>query len=354
VYRCYHAVRMRVCLIVGTLAVMSCGGGDDAPSRTYVMGFSPIPARFDPSLVGRTLDMWALRADAGIVLQEPPWAELLAGQDPEALVRANPLGIAELFRAKGLRIIGSIDPTNGLDRRSESGALVAAGRSLSEPAVRELYRRYVGAFVRLVRPERLTVASETNLVRATAPAAVYAAVVAAANAAAAEARGQDPALQLMITIQVEVANGRLPGGAGAGITRDRTDFPFVQALGLSSFPTLAGFGEPEELPLDYYARLAAEVPLPVLVIEGGWPSVNVGGVQSSPEEQRRYIERHAAILDAAHAEGWFQLTFTDLDPAGFPAGIGPFANLGLVDISLQPKPALASWDAVFHRPLQRR
>lgn len=226
-------------------------------------------------------------------------------------MRANPLEIANYMRGKRLRLIGSIDPTNGLDRSSDSAALVAAGRSLAEPEVRLLYRRYVGAFVRLVRPEALTVASETNLIRATAPASVYAGVVAAGNEAAAEARAQDAALRLMITVQVEVANGRLPGGVGAGIARDRADFPFAQALGLSSF------------------------------------------VASSPDEQRRYVERQALMLDAAGAEGWFQITFTDLDQSAFPPGILPFAYLGLVDVNLQLKPALQAWDDTFKRPLRR-
>jgi hypothetical protein len=341
------------------LALFACGRGaattpGPAPSpRTYIMGFSAIPPRADPALVPRTIDLWAQRADAGLVLQEPPWAELLAGRDPEALVRANPLGIADYFRGKGLRIIASVDPTNGLDRARDGEALVAAGRSLAEPAVRDLYRRYVGAFVALLRPEALVVASETNLVRAIAPPALYAGLVAAAGQAAAEARRQDPSLRLMISVQVEVANGRLPGGVGAGLARDRADFPFLQGLGLSSYPYLAGVADPADLPLDYYARLVADAPLPVYVIEGGWPSAAVGGNASSPDEQRRYIERHALLLDAARAEGWFQITFTDLDLAAFPPGVAPFASLGLVDVNLQPKPALAAWDAVFARPRAR-
>jgi hypothetical protein len=107
------------------------------------------------------------------------------------------------------------------------------------------------------------------------------------------------------------------------------------------------------VPLDYYSRLTAEAAVPFYVIEGGWPSVGVGGVASSPEEQRRYIEHHARILEAARVQGWFQITFTDLDPAAFPAGIAPFAHLGLVDVNLQAKPALQVWDEQFRRPLQR-
>jgi len=89
-------------------------------------------------------------------------------------------------------------------------------------------------------------------------------------------------------------------------------------------------GNPEDLPLDYYSRLTANAPLPLVVIEGGWPSV-----------------------DAAGAEGWFQITFTDLDQSAFPPGILPFGYLGLVDVNLQSKPALQAWDDTFRRPLRR-
>jgi hypothetical protein len=346
----------RRALAAAVLSALAACGGDGAatgpsstlPPRPYVMGFSAIPPRLDPALIPPVVDLWARRADAGLVLQDPPWAELLAGVDAETLVRANPLGVATYFRGKGLRIIASIDPGNGLDRAHESAALVAAGRSLAEPAVQELYRRYVGAFVTLVRPEAVTLASETNLIRALSPPPVYAGLAAAANLAAAEARQRDPSLRLMITVQVEVASGRLPGGVGAGIAQDRADFPFLQALGLSSFPYLAGFNDPEEIPLDYYSRLAAGAPVPLYVIEGGWPSTSALG--SSPDEQRRFVERHARLLDTAGAAAWFQLTFTDLDVAAFGPGIAPFAFLGLVDTALQPKPALQAWDAEFARP----
>jgi hypothetical protein len=352
-------MRPVVCFLA--LVAVGCGTDDRAtdPSpaaspRSYVMGFSPIPTRFDPALVVPSVDMWSRRADAGLVLQEPPWAELLAGRDPEALVRANPLPVADYFRSKRLRIFASIDITNGLDRGAEAAALVAAGRSLGDPAVRQLYARYVAAFVRLVRPEAVTLASETNLVRAVAPPAVYAAVVAAANEAAAAARQADPGVRLMITVQVEVASGRVLGGATAGITRDRADFPFMQALGLSSYPYLAGVADPSDLPLNYYASVPGDASLPLMFIEGGWPSTSLQGVESSPDKQRRYIVRQAEMLDNARAQAWFQLTFTDLDTSAFPAGIGPFARLGLVDGNLQPKPALEAWDAAFARPLQAR
>jgi len=183
------------------------------------------------------------------------------------------------------------------------------------------------------------------------------AVVQAADTAAASIRAVDSVVKLYATIQVEVAWGK-PGGSFVGIAQDRADFAFADAIGLSSFPFLGGFTDPDSIPLDYYAQLQSGVaaPLPLLVIEGGWPSVPAGAASAStPAMQARYIDRHAQIIDAAPVVTWFQITFTDLDEAayGFPPGsLTPFANLGLVDVNLSPKPALAPWDAVFARPRQ--
>jgi hypothetical protein len=76
------------------------GTGAQPSPRTYVMGFSPIPPRPDTALAIRTIDTWATHADAGLMLYEPPWERLLAGDDPDALVRANELGLADDYRRK--------------------------------------------------------------------------------------------------------------------------------------------------------------------------------------------------------------------------------------------------------------
>jgi hypothetical protein len=77
----------------------------------------------------------------------------------------------------------------------------------------------------------------------------------------------------------------------------------------------------------------------------------VSTVVSSPDRQRRFLLRQAALLDAAQARFVFQLTFTDLDLSSFPpplpANLGFFAFLGLVDAELHPKPALQAWDSLY-------
>jgi hypothetical protein len=77
-------------------------------------------------------------------------------------------------------------------------------------------------------------------------------------------------------------------------------------------------------------------------------------VTSTPIKQQRWITRQMQLLDQAAALFVFQLTFTDLDLTGVPLPPGSvlplFASLGLVDATLNPKPALSTWDAAFARP----
>jgi len=321
------------------------------PTRSYFMGFTAIPPKADFSLQLQTLDAWTPRADAALILNEPPWDSLLAGTRADSIVIRQQKGLGDYYRAKGLRIVVSLDPTNGLDRSSDSAPLVAAGRSLTEPAIQHLYRAYAVALDTIVRPDYFSVGSETNLVRAVAPPPLYAAEVQNAASAASAIRAVDPNVKLFTTVQVEVAWGRLvPDSSFAGIVQDRTDFAFEDALGLSSYPYLAGFADPDSLPSDYYTRLTLGAPIPLLKIEGGWSSTTVSSTVTSPDMQRRYIVREGQMLQDAGVLAWFQITFTDLDLTSFPPSVAPFAYLGLVDVSLAAKPALAEWDAYFKRP----
>ncbi len=338
------------------------GPGGPAPApRVWRMGFSGFPPSPDTLLAFAALDLWAgRRSDAAIMHIDPPWDALLAGFPADRAVHLQHGGLADFSRAKGLELTVTMDVTNGLDRSGEAPALVRLGRSIAEPEVQRRYVEYVTALDSILTPAHLVLAAETNLIRVAAPAPVYAAVVQMTNDAAASVRARNAAVRLSVSVQVEVAWNRLgvptPGApVYGGIAQDLADFPFAQEFGLSSYPYLGGFVEPEEVPLDYYARVGSEAGRPVLVVEGGWTSASVGAVVSSPAKQARYIRRHPQILDQAQALAVFQLTFTDLAFSLFPSlppgTILPyFSRIGLVDTLLTPKPALATWDSAFARP----
>jgi hypothetical protein len=350
-------------LLAGVVALAACTHSKDPTSsepgstRSFRMGFSAIPPSGNQATVLANLDMWGKRADAAIMHVDVQWAAMLAGNSATAAARANALDLANYYRAHNLPIVLMLDVTNGLARNQEAAELVAAGRSITEPAIQRLYRDYVVAIVDVVRPTHIGLAAETNLIRAAAPRAVYDAVVKMTNDAAADLRARNITTPLYVSVQVEVAWGRLGVGGTptyVGVDEDVRDFPFVSALGLSSYPFLAGFTKPEDLPNDYYSRIPGTRSLPLMVVEGGWTSVALGTLQSSPEMQARYVRRQAELLDAAKAIGVFQLTFTDLDLSAFPQPPGSilslFATLGMVDTQLKPKPALVVWDSLFARP----
>lgn len=348
------------CLVLLFAAVLACGGDDGGPGgagRSYRMGFSAIPASPDTAVLIPTIVMWAERADAGLMQLSIPWIVLLDDTAAAVEVRVVRLPLVNYFRAKGLQIVVTLDVTDGLNRAQEAPELIALGRSITDTMVQRLYREYVAAIDSILAPDFLSLAAETNLIRLVAPAPLYAAVVTMVNAAAAERSAAASATPLAVSVQVETAWGLLGNVQPfEGIDQDRADFPFIQALGLSSYPYLGGFLHPDSIPLNYYSRLVEGDPLPLFVLEGGWSSVPVGPAPTSPAVQSAYVARHSRILNQAEAVGLFQITFTDLDVSAFPDPPGmallPFAHLGIVDSALNPKPALAVWDSLFALPLR--
>jgi len=348
------SLRLCVALLSTFAALVGCGGGSGAspppaPTRTWMMGFSANPPRPTAAAVLQGIDLWSQRAEIAVIHEELPWTDLLAGMTPDAILARDKVQLVAYLRGKGLKLYYMNDLTNGLARGQESATLVALGRSITEPAIQQIYRSYVLAVARTLKPEYIGLAAETNLIRLSAPAPVYAAVVLAANAAAADlSAAGDPATKL-ISVQVETAWGVLGGnGTYAGVEQDFADFPFLQVLGLSSYPYFS-YTQPEAIPSDYYSRLLAGRKVPVMVVEGGWTSASVGTVTSSPDVQARYITRQAQLLDSVSALAVTQLLFADVDlttvAPPVPANLPLFVSIGVTDSNFNPKPALTQWDA---------
>ena len=349
-------VLLAVAVVLAFLAP-GCSKSPSAPgptggTRTWAMGFAGIPPVPDQAVAIAAIDMWSLRADAAIMSFELPWDSLLAGVPAETLVVRDQAGLAGYYRFKGHELWIYLDPANGLNRAGESEALVRAGRSITEPAIQQIFRRYAVVIDSVIRPEHLGVALETNLIRGLSSPALYAAIRQVANGAAADVRAIDATVKLSVSVQVDWAWGRLGGGnLYEGVDQDFVDFPFIDELGLSSYPYFA-HAVPEDIPINYYARLVEGRAIPSMITEGGWSSATIDTMVSSEDEQKRYIQRQARLLDEVGAIAAFQLTFTDLDLASIPSpppGLELFAALGLVDVDLNPKAALSAWDAVFAR-----
>jgi hypothetical protein len=324
------------------------------------MGFQNSAPRFDNlEIFLQSLNIWTARADAAIISVEVPWTELLTGENTVEHVVNHYKGLAEYYRTKNLTLWMYIDPQNGLDRTSDAVSLVAVGKSISQPAMQEIYKRFVIVMDSVLQPEHVGLALETNLIRSAAPPAIYNGVRQAANDAAAQLKLRNSSAKLSVSLQVDHAWGKLVGGHYQGVEQDFEDFPFLQEVGLSSYPYF-GFQKPTDIPLDYYSRLLIGRDLPAFVAEGGWTSKSLATpnvtLTSSEHLQKEYIEYHHILLNEIQATAYFQLVFTDIDldnlPPEVPDNIGYFSYLGLVDETLTPKPALDAWDNLFKRELK--
>jgi hypothetical protein len=355
-------IQVLILISLGLLA--SCKKDDPAPPtmRLYRMGFQNSAPRFDNfDLFIQSLELWSQRADAAMITTEVPWDSLYAGKSVQEYVINNYQGLVNYYRTKGFKLWIYIDPQNGLNRSSDANALVARGKSIAQDDVQKLYRKFVVAMDSILHPDHLGLALETNLIRAIATTAIYAGVKNASKDAAADVQAIDKNVKLSISVQADFAWGKLLGnGAYIGVAQDYVDFPFIQELGISSYPYF-DFSKPEEIPHDYYTKLIDGKSFPVFVTEGGWPSQSFIGpnqkeITSNLILQQNYITHHSKLLDKANAIGVFQLSFTDIDIASLPPAVDPsiryFSNLGLVDINLQLKPALSVWDDIFKRSLK--
>ena len=344
-----------------TCLLYSCDDETEVKERTYEMGFQNSAPRFDNiDLFIQSLNLWTTRADAAIISIEVPWEELLNGGSAVNHVVNNYKGLVEYYRSKGLKLWVYVDPQNGLDRGSDARELVAAGKSIADVDMQNVYRRFVVVMDSVLSPEHLGLALETNLIRAAASPAIYEGVKQAATLAAADIRSVNTNVKLSVSVQAEQAWGKFTGTGFQGIAQDFVDFPFVEELGISSYPYF-GFGQPEDIPHDYYSRLIAGKNISVFISEGGWTSqsltINNASLASSPELQRRYIEYHKHLLDGVKAIAYFQLVFTDIDVASLPPDVPDnlpyFLYLGMVDKLLEKKPALDAWDEIFAVPLKK-
>ena len=349
--------------LFAALAVLGCSNKSTAPNehltpRSFRMGFSAIGPDTTHASTFASLEAWTKRADAAIMHVSAPYKALLTGTTATTYVNTVDLPLANYYRGKNLMIVITVDVTNGLDRSAEDPDLVAMHRSITEPAVQQVYREYIAAVDSILHPEYLGLAMEVNLIRAIAPPSVYAAVVTMSAGGENTLVAQNSPAKRFVSMQVETAWGRLPDvGHFVGIDKERADFPYIKALGLSSYPYLAGFANPNDVPIDYYARLnSSAAALPMLVVEGGWSSGSVPGVTSSPELQAQWIKRQMQIADRGALVAVTQISFTDLDLSSYPAPPGSilslFGQLGLVDVNFNPKPALAEWDRALARQLR--
>lgn len=347
---------------LGLAAAVGCGGeptgtsdGGEAEPRTYRMGFFANGPRPDEESIVTALVSMSGVAEVVLIQEPPPWPRILAGEPLEDLA-AEKTELAAFLRSLGLEVAYLADPLDGLDRTSEPPELVAAGRSITEPEIRDLHEAWVREVVRQLQPRWVGLASEINTLGQHGDPALYAELVSMIDGLAPEVRSLSTGAEVFVSFQVEDAHGLFipQDGEGFGLVED---FQELDMLGLSSYPMFA-FEEPADVPEDHLSRFRQETDLPLAMVEGGWSSASVPAADASPAEQAAYVARYAELLDGIDARLWILLLFADLDLDAF--GLPPdraealesFASMGIVDSDLEPKPSFQAWEEILARPLE--
>src|SRR5574338_882820 len=103
-------------LLAGLVMSAACGGSDESgPSRSFRMGFSPIPPKLDTALFSQVLNLTAQHSDAGLVQLGIPWTVLLADTAAATEVRVVRLPLVQYYRATGRTVTVALDVTDGLN-----------------------------------------------------------------------------------------------------------------------------------------------------------------------------------------------------------------------------------------------
>lgn len=328
---------------------------EELEPRTFRMGFFANGPRPDEASVLTALDSMSGVAEVVLLQQSPPWSRILAGEPLEDLA-AEKAELAEFLRGLGLVVAYLADPLDGLDRTSEPPELVTAGRSITEPEIRDLHQAWVREVVRQVQPRWMGLASEINTLGQHGDPTLYADLVDMIDGLATEVRALSPEVEVFVSFQVEDAHGLFIPEDGEGFDLV-DDFRNLDMLGLSSYPMFA-FEDPADVPEDHLSRFRQETDLPLGMVEGGWSSDSVPSADASPAEQAAYMARYAELLDGVGARLWILLLYADLDLDAF--GLPPdraetlesFASMGIVDSDLEPKPSFQAWDEILARPLE--
>jgi len=250
----------------------ACGDGSAPTSkpRTFLMGFSAIRAcRLNRRRHRRDQQLGA-HADAAIMHVSRPGRRCRWVRRRIRRCERSELPLANYYRAKGLEIVFNGGATDGLNARRSAGAR-ECGSQHHDTTVQRLYREWVFAVAN--RSGLSTSArGETNLIRQLAPDSVYQALVTVATR---PLRRSAPQVCRARCTQCAGRDGVGPAQrAYQGIAQDLADFPFVEAFGYRAILTSADLR-----PRGDSTRLLQpdrqSATLPVLVVEGGWPSVSV-------------------------------------------------------------------------------
>ena len=338
------------------------------------MGFTPWPYDATPDAVNFVYteavaqgDFVAHHLDGGI-----PWQEALDGTAYSAEVEAELNGrIANT--PVGMRTYLAVSPLNGgRDGLADYWGTATNQdlpapwntRELDDPAVITAYANFAIDLIQRFDPDYFNLGIEVSEL-AINDAARFDRLVTFTDSVATSLDAQFPDLQLMVSVAL-----KSPGSAEATVITNEMPrlMPFVDVVGVSVYPYIffshADKGDPANLPADWLSQIQTiAAGKPVAIAETGWAAEQLTipffgvDVASNAAFQDAYLTALFSAAESIDARFivWFALVDYDALWNGVLAQ-DPVAHIwrdiGLYDESLNPRPALDTWQSQLSLPLE--
>lgn len=353
------------------VALGGCGGrGSSAsgPARApgqpqgTLYGFFPNPPEITRQSVRETWRDLGRHGEVVLLQQNVPWERFAEDERARRRVLGELRRQFRLARRSGLEVFFVVDPLNGLNRAEFFGLPAGWQASFADPRVRATYSAFCLRAWEELRPRCLGLASEINTYTDAHPEEIRH-FLSLYREVYERIKARSPETRVFVTFQWEDLNN-LISGAAEGRPAYRTNWEAVEAFeprldvwAISSYPWVA-FGGAAQIPANYYTPLLARTAKPLAVAEGGYPSMPVGPVSGSEQDQLAYLRAIRSQLGGPRLAFWIYLLLGDLDLGSYAPvmrrqgasekdiqTLGFFAQVGLRRRDGTPKPALVLWDS---------
>ena len=200
------------------------------------MGFFVMPSVPSVAATLALVPKMAAVSDYAMIQREAPWTRIAKGDSFEQIIDDEYVGLVNLLRGNGLKIVLLVDPLDGLNRRNEALEATKNGKTLKDPATRIAHAAWVKALVAKIQPDYIGLASEINTMAALGDHALYEDIRDMCNALAPELRQISPKSRVFVSFQVDEAWGN-PPFPKSSIDEFALSTEFdVDVVGLSSYP----------------------------------------------------------------------------------------------------------------------
>lgn len=346
----------------------------DAPdTRRFRMGFTPWPYAATIEAVEGTFEQIQQNGDivAFHLMEGIPWQEAYEATAYPSLVEDELPNNVTL--AGEQKIYLAVDSLNGnRDARTpywgdaSGGTLSKTWENLkfSDPKVIASFTNFSLDMISRYQPDYFNYASEVSDLMLNDPSG-FTEFVEFSEAVYNNIKAVHPELPLMVSIAL-----KSPDSAASPIIKDNFAriASYVDVVGISVYP-FAFFehenkGDPTTLPTNWLSQIKALAPdKPTAITEIAWPAENVNiptqnlDVESDPQRQNAFVKR--LFLEANTLSTDFIIWFTLIDydelwreTLGEDDVSQIWRDTGLVDESLQARPAFFTWTRFLQRPLE--